>query len=305
MRLRGFTLLELLVALSITVLLAGLLLAGTLNLLQVGQRTQGAATVALEARLVLDQLERDLQSAVRRDDGRAWISGRILAAGEFASHGWNLTAVGVLKPDATSLRPRPAVPLEGGERQISAARFGRSGLWLRFVTADYDGALEATLPAAVSYQVVRRAVSSSAAAPVRYALFREKMSAADTFNLVLPVLFTASAPAALNQPDNGDVIASNVVDFGVWIATRDSIGAETLIYPVADTDAEFATTGVGAVIWAMVRVLTEEGAARIDAIERGMVLAPTDLATDDWWWQEVEAHSRVFVRRIELKGAPQ
>jgi prepilin-type N-terminal cleavage/methylation domain-containing protein len=300
MRIRGFTLLELLVAVAITLLLAGLLLTATTNLLQAWRRGQGDATVTVEAKLVLDQLERDLQAAISRSDGKTWLDGRILEGGQFANNGWILTAAGVLKPETESLRPLPPSQ-DNAPANIAEARFGRSGLWLRFVTSDYDSST-GTLPAVVSYQVVRRRLATSLESPVRYALFRSKLSAAQTFVELGSQILTASAPAGLNAPSTADVIATNAIDFGVWIFARTSNGEESVAYPTTNSSTSISVSPSRMVVHAMVRILTEEGASAIDAIESGRVSPPAGSSPGEWWWEVAEANSRVFVRRIEVKG---
>ena len=53
----------------------------------------------------------------------------------------------------------------------------------------------------------------------------------------------------------------------------------------------------------MVRILSEEGATLVEAIETGRVPRPPTSSSDaDWWWDVVEAHSAVFIRRVEIKG---
>jgi prepilin-type N-terminal cleavage/methylation domain-containing protein len=302
MRVRGFTLLELLVAVAITLLLAGLLLTATTNLLQAWRRGQGDATITVEAKLVLDQLERDLQAAISRSDGKTWLDGRILEGSQFANNGWILTAAGVLKPETESLRPLPPSQ-NNAPANIAEARFGRSGQWLRFVSSDYDSST-GTLPAAVSYQVVRRRIAASTEATVRYALFRSKLSAAQTFVELGSKIFTDSAPAGLIAPSTADVIATNAIDFGIWIYSRDSTGLETAVYPTSNSSASVSVVPARAVIYAMVRILTEEGASVVDAIESGRVAPPAGRSSGEWWWEVAEANSRVYVRRIELKVTP-
>lgn len=301
MRCRAFTLLELLVAVAITLLLAGLLLTATTNLLQGWRRSQGDAATAMAANLVLDQIERDLQAAVFRPNGNVWLDGRMLDSGQLASHGWDLTADGVLKPDAESVRLLPE-PRDGAPSRISDARFGRSGLWLRFVTSDRDGSA-GTTPAAVGYQIVRRNVGSTALPSYRYGLFRTRMSAADTFNFALGQGMTDDTPAALIRPSLSDLIASNAIDFGLWLSTRNAAGVEEPVYPGSSPGQGVTAGAARGVVWVMVRVLTEEGANRIEALERGRSSTPPDRPSAAWWWEQAEAHSRVFIRRIELKGA--
>jgi hypothetical protein len=55
----------------------------------------------------------------------------------------------------------------------------------------------------------------------------------------------------------------------------------------------------------LVRILSEEGATLIEAVEAGRLARPATYATDaEWWWGLVEAHSAVFVRRVEIKVTP-
>jgi hypothetical protein len=59
------------------------------------------------------------------------------------------------------------------------------------------------------------------------------------------------------------------------------------------------------VVDVMIRVLTEDGARRLDALEAGagrLGLRPAQYPTDaEWWWGLVEANSEVFTRRIVLR----
>jgi hypothetical protein len=53
----------------------------------------------------------------------------------------------------------------------------------------------------------------------------------------------------------------------------------------------------------MLRILTEEGATLLEAIETGRVPRPPAYGTDaEWWWGVVEANSRVFTRRVAIRG---
>lgn len=301
MRQRGFTLLELLVAAAITLVLAGLLLGTTINVLQAWRKSQGDAAAAAAATLVLDQLERDLQGAVFRGNGIILLDGRTVGAGELASHGWDLTGEGVQKPESESVRLLPE-SRDGAPSRISDARFGRSGLWLRFVTSEREGSSNSS-PVAVGYQVVRRNLGSVTAPAYRYGLYRTRMNSADTFNFVLGTGMTDDAPAGLIRPGLGDLIATHAVDFGLWLSNRTVEGVEQPVFP-GSSPGEGVSTGISrAVAWVMVRILTEEGATLVEAIERGRVAPPAGRSPGEWWWEQVEAHSRVFVRRIELKGA--
>jgi hypothetical protein len=56
----------------------------------------------------------------------------------------------------------------------------------------------------------------------------------------------------------------------------------------------------------MIRILTEQGAALLAEMENGTGhnIRPAEYTTDaEWWWAVVETNSRVYTRRVEVKGA--
>ncbi len=323
----GFTLLELLVAATIAVGLAGLMLAvvsGTLNL---WHRTQAGFSTASQAKLVLDMIERDLQAAVFRRDGDIWLAVDVInSPSTLVSHGWLISAAG--KPATTeSQRLLPNVG-EGATPLLGNARFGLSGAWLRFITSNMESG--GSLPIAVSYQVVRRPVSGSVSAsnPAdrRYSLFRSAISAENTFACgnnvtVLEYGSFTSTPAAprdqatLTNPNGSDALATNIVDFGIWLYIRDSSGGLRRIFPSGSSDTSHSARETGIisddtrfpeVADVMVRILSDNGAAVLAEIENGggHLTRPVAHASDaEWWWAVAEANSQVFIRRVEMKGA--
>jgi prepilin-type N-terminal cleavage/methylation domain-containing protein len=324
----GFTLLELLVAVAITLVIAGLMLAVTAQVLDLWRRTQGAHLQAATARQVFDLLERDLAAALHRSDANRWLAVDILdAPGALANHGW--LATGAMKPAAGgSLRPLPE-PDANGVSRLREARFGLSGAWLRFVTTNVESG--GSLPAVVAYQVVRRPVTGDPVAanpaPVRYSLYRSAVSQAETMaqgydvtaaaygsasNTPSSALSTAyRQPRNVTNPSHANLLATNVVDFGCWLHVPDAAGGLVRIYPGATGDLTHHAVGQSAandsrfptVVDVLVRVLSEEGAALVEAMERGRVERPPQHASDAaWWWAVVEANSTVFIRRIEIRG---
>jgi len=325
----GFTLLELLVAVLITLVLAGLMLTVTTSVLNIWRRSQAAHTQAVTAKQVLDLVERDLQSALYRRDSNRWLAADIIdnAAG-LTNHGW-LTGPGLMKPaNGGSLRPLP-LPDASGANKLSDARFALSGLWLRFVATNVESG--GSLPTVIAYQVVRRPVTGNPLAtnpaPVRYSLTRSAVGNDDTFANGYDV--TASAYGSTNNtpssamstvyrsarnvtnPSHANVLASNVVDFGCWLYVREPTGALARIYPAATGDLSHQAVGNSSatnsrfpeVADVMVRILSEEGASLVEAIETGRVARPPAYVTDaEWWWGVVEANSAVFIRRVEIKG---
>ncbi len=323
----GFTLLELLVAVIITLVLAGLMLAVVTNTLNLWHRTQDNFSTSIQARLTLDMVERDLQAAVFRKDGRTWLAVDVINnAGSLTTHGW-LVPTKLIKP-ATADGQRLVPATTGDTPLIGDARFGLSGAWLRFITTNVES--EGSLPIAVSYQIARRPLSgpivATNQADVRYTLFRAAVSTDNTFatgNDVTTGYGNGSvAPAAsrnqatLTNPNSGDALATNVVDFGVWLYVRDAVtGGLRRIFPADNSDLIHAAQDTGAAADAnrfpevadvMVRIVTEQGATLLAEIESGSgrVMRPANYATDaEWWWAVVEANSRVCTRRVEVKGA--
>lgn len=320
---RGFTLLEVLVAATLTVLLAGLVLAVTVSLLSAWRRAQGGFSSASGAELVLDMVERDLQATYRRPDGRLWLAIDLIDdPALLASHGW-VTTGARLKPGlATGFQPWPE-PEDDGAVRMESACFGRSGVWLRCLAGTTESSAETIAPRAIAYQVARRPISGPLSAdnpaPVRYTLYRSAVNAQATFatghDLAAAGYQSAGtappaqrSPASITNPALADALLSQVVDFGVWLHRRDSSGAWLRLYPSAAFDATHAGRGDAAsmpdIADVMIRVLSEEGAQMIENIETGRVIRPAQFASDaEWWWSVAKAHSRVFIRRVALSGA--
>lgn len=326
----GFTLLELLVAVTITLVLAGLMLRVTGSLLNLWRRSQADHTQAIAAQQVFDLLEQDFHSARYRRDANHWLAADIIdTPAGLANHGW-LTGPGLMKPpNGGSLLPLPQ-PDANGSRLPANARFGLSGIWLRLVATNVESG--GSLPAVISYQIARRPVTGDAVtanpAPVRYSLYRAAISNAETLASGYDVTSgnyasTSNTPSSAGStlyriarnvmnPSHANLLASNVVDFGCWLYVRNPDGSLLRVYPLTDTDSSHQTVGNNAALDSlypevadvMVRILTEEGASMLEAIETNRVASrPPAYATDaEWWWAVVEANSRVFVRRIAIKG---
>jgi prepilin-type N-terminal cleavage/methylation domain-containing protein len=324
----GFTLLEFLVALTITLVIAGLMLSVTLSTLGLWGRQLAGHAQAASAKQVLDLLERDWQTALHRRDPAHWLAADILdTSAALASHGW-LRGTGPMKPaGGDSLSPLPPADATGG-RKITDARFGLSGIWLRFVITNVESG--GSLPSVVAYQIARRPVMGDPVAgnpaPIRYNLYRSVVGNAETLANGYDVLASAYGSTSntptnalssayrqsrnITNPSHANLLASNVVDFGCWFYVRTVNGELQLIYPETAGDLSHQAIGESVtsnsrfpeVVDVMVRVLSEEGAAQVEAMERGLLGRPAEYATDAaWWWDMVGKHSAVFTRRIEVK----
>jgi len=325
----AFTLLELMVSVAISLLLAVLMISLVHGTLILWQRTQQDLTTTAQAKLVLDMVERDLQAAIFRADGGTWLALDIVSdSAGLTTHGWLLAPTRMKPGTAVSLCPLPRAA-DGSPPVIADARFGLSGVWLRFITSNVE--TDGSLPVAVSYQLVRRPVSgpvnATTPAAARYTLFRAAVSASNTFAIGNNVTATGYRSASVNpsvsrsaptltNPSSTDALATNVVDFGLWLYLRaPGAGGRQRIFPADGDDITHAACEVGSASEGnrfpdaadvMVRILTESGASVLAEMEsgRGTMVRPSQYSTDaDWWWAIVEAHSRVYTRRIAMNEA--
>ena len=193
-KLRGFTVLELIVAVSVTAVLSGMLLLISRQVLE----TQSVSSAELErnqiAHFVLDQIQEDLQCALYRNDGNVWMAMSLLNQSDNSGSWIEPKKSSFAKPPLNSLRiiesDWPSDDLQDaeidslGQGPFAKSRFGLAGTWLRFFTqspeldpqAKGDGAARA-----VSYQIIRYGITGSSNSRKRYHLFRSDVSAKNTF----------------------------------------------------------------------------------------------------------------------------
>lgn len=305
----GFTLIELLVALGVTALLVSMMLTIVVNVMGGWNRSSGSLSSGNQARMILDIMGRDIQSAIMKRNGDVWFAATIQANG--VGDAWSNSS----KPTTVRLPSIPAVgdPLPSLEDEYT---FGQAGVWLRFIASipGTNTGTDLSAPRAVSYQIKRRSVSG-ASAEQGYMLYRSEVSSADTFNNGYNLYNNVYYNGLLKDPGATDVIANNVVDFGIRCLKRNAAGQLVLIFPDSvdgSPTASFAATsdtakvGQGAaeaapvrdfpsVVEIYVRILTEEGAQLAANLEANVITTPT-------WDDIVSQHSRVYTRRIEIKG---
>ena len=71
---KGFTVLELIVAVAVTAVLTGMLLLISTQVLETQSRTNAELERNQVAHFVLDQIQEDLQCALYRNDGNVWMA---------------------------------------------------------------------------------------------------------------------------------------------------------------------------------------------------------------------------------------
>ncbi len=342
---RAASLVELLLALTITGVLATGILALVGEALHRFALVSGRIAVESAAALVFRQIESDLQTAVLRSDGGVWFAatrqvevqtGRGDAAVSDAD--WS---AGV-KPALGSLNIAGDL--------ASALRFGQAGLWWRFfaqIPDTGDRLSNVSAPRAISYQIVRRRLIASATtpsgtrAPMTYILYRgtarpagpdwsdSDSSFAVGYDLFAPQYARPDA-ARIDNVGNvrsprrfEQVLATDVVDFGVRVWVADSGGQERIAFPAlgtrgfaatrhdgregrpaampVDERAEIAAAalplayGMPVRVDVVLRMLTPDGARGLRRLE---ALPAADVERQ--WWPFVERESRVFVRAFRL-----
>jgi type II secretory pathway pseudopilin PulG len=333
----GFTLVEVLVAVGITAAIAAFMVSIVSNVSGFWGRTSGRLSAEAQARFILDQVTVDLQSALYRDDGNTWLAASIPAGTNNTGGLWTTTG-----STAAGLKPaNSAGSLQGiAVGNLSDARFGIAGLWLRFFTVKRGTnatLTTASAPVAVAYQIVRRATSGNEArsSDRRYLLHRSQVrptnaSTARTgtlesgFDIVAtaygPARNTAQTedPAEIRYPTINSVIGENVIDFGVRLYVRDASTATglRLVFPATNTTLTYAaksppsvpdaTDPFPDVVDVMVRVLTDEGARVLAGYEASpqRITAPQGVTAQAYWWQLALANSQVYTRRIVVNAKP-
>ena len=136
LRKQGFTLLELIVAVTVTALLSGMLLTISSQVLNTQTKTSGHLETNLIAQAVMDQIQEDLQCALYRNDGNVWMAMTILET-EDNSGSWQ--PADQKKPEGDSLRIFPVdsedsetidsteIPDHLGQVTFEQSRFGVGG----------------------------------------------------------------------------------------------------------------------------------------------------------------------------------
>ena len=250
----GFTILELLVAVSVTALLAAMLLNITSQVVTTQSQASGDLETNQVAQFILDRIQEDLQCAISRNDGNVWMAAKILTS-EDNSGSW-VRANSVAKPEDESKRVffddwsdvawpddnkgKEDKELAEANQQGSLieSRFGIGGTWLRFFTQAPELDPKVTNKGgirAIAYQVVRYGLTGATTSRPRYQLFRSDVSTENTFAANFNLHPTdgfynsqsndnfRSARIIENPISNGSQnesptsfsLASNIIDFGI------------------------------------------------------------------------------------------
>ena len=268
----GFTLVELIVATGITLLLATLLLSITAGIMSAWNRSRGDLTTSNQAKLALDQIAADLQSAIIHADGEVWLAATVQpdqsgtgdAGASIAD--WNASGGGQMKPgwsnpgtlgSSLDVTIDSSIPAEA--RPLEAFRFGMAGVWLRFFSAEPDAndtIQNVSSPRAIAYQILRykpsdsssdrfyglyrssvRPTGSSSTFSVGYELFANGDGAKTEYNIGSA---TDGDAGCIRRPNKSSLVANHVIDFGVRIWIRNPSGDLVVGFPTGDANLGFA-----------------------------------------------------------------
>lgn len=239
----GFTLLELLVAVSVTALLAVMLLNITTQVVTSQTEASGDLETNQAAQFILDRVQEDLQCAVYRNDGNVWLAATILR--DDANSGvWENGKR--TKPNSLSIRlttedweDATEDPIAQANKQWSLidSRFGVGGTWLRFFSQAPEMDPDAKNTGgvrAIGYQIVRYGLTGSETSKPRYQLFRSDVDTKETFEAGYDLHpanggYRSNAKGGARAPQNilnpifDDMrgpstdfsLAANVIDFGI------------------------------------------------------------------------------------------
>jgi hypothetical protein len=304
----GFTLVELLLAATLTALLAALVLATAAGVMSHWSRTAGRLSARADARLGLDQIAQDLQSAVFRADGNVWLAASVLPDTSLSGQ-WRVAAAAAQGKPGNS----HSGTLNLAASALDAARFGVAGVWLRFFTTKADtnaSAADLSAPVAVAYQIIRQNVTSSATSEQRYMLFRAEVRRTKTaggapgtfeagYNLdpaatpataYMAPIATAGDPGNLCRPPLGSALVDNVIDFGVRFYVREG-GGLRVIFPAAPASRGGVPAG-GALT-----------AAAPPSIETQHLALSTSRAANDYYRHAFPEAADVMIRVLDDEGA--
>ena len=261
--------LELLVAVSVTALLAAMLFTITSQVVKTQTQSSGDLETNQVAQFILDRIQEDLQCAIMRNDGNKWFVATILGedAPDSSNDPWSENLEVNSKPVETSLRVSTThweqqgigvsdVDKENEQGPLTESRFGKRGVWLRFFTqapeVDPD-AQNSGAARAVSYQIIRHGlITDSKDAQPRYQLFRSDVSVENTLEAGydLNPLFEVGEEfgmSALSQTGirQTTLIKNPLVDIGGYLPTTFSMAANIIDFGIRAYTIRQRSDGTG------------------------------------------------------------
>lgn len=282
---RGFTLIEVMVATVVMVILVGLVIQITSQVLNVWNRSSGRLSANAEARIAMELLTQDIETAVLRNNGQQWF--RVEA---------------------------PKDPKVTSEKEVVSNQ--TVSLKLFSPALDRDASKPGDI-CAIGYRLALQKSYTGATREV-YALYRNIVDPDVTFNDVMDV-GADSEQASLESgtywnddaiTDVANYLAGNIVEFKVLVYLDDGsdgepVNAELTTGELKKTDdgGDYAYGGTGGVttpinyVDVILKVVSDEGLE--------ILTLPTLSGTGfDTEVDVLRAHGETFTRRIYLPARP-
>jgi type II secretory pathway pseudopilin PulG len=290
---RAFTLIEIMVATVIMIVLVGLVIQITSEVLKVWTRSSGKLSANAEARIAMDMITQDLETAVFRNNGQQWlrIEAPIDPGGDYTSQ---TVALKLFSPALDRDQSSPG--------DICAIAYR-----LKF-QASYDGGQEKV-----------------------FALYRYIEDPTTTFNGLMgpsslnPDIQKVLTGGPADQWDEANVtleqnyLVSNIVEFKVFIYEDDGSavslvpvngnadGEVARLYAFGGTDATKTNGSQQKLLYAdvVLTVVSDEGLELLRLLEEGRAgTGYEDDGADTAEIQVVREHGEVFIRRVNFMAHP-
>ena len=202
----AFTLIEIMVASVIMVILTGLVIQITSEVLKVWNRSSGKLSANAEVRIALDFLTQDLETAVLRNNGKQWL--------------------------------RVEAPIDPGGPYTDQT----VALKLFSPALDRDQSVSGDI-CAVGYQLDYGPAYEGAEDNV-YALYRKIVNPEVTFNSVMgssdallqDSLVDGQWDSIVDKPERANYLAGNILEFKVFLCTDAGTGADNFVNADDKTD---------------------------------------------------------------------
>jgi type II secretory pathway pseudopilin PulG len=274
----AFTLIEIMVATVIMIILVGLVIQITSEVLKVWNRSSGKLSANAEARIAMDLLTQDLETAVFRNNGQQWL--RVESASDVGS------------------------PIAG------------ETVALKLFAPALDRSEDTGDICAIAYKLAYGKAYDGTNAPKTYALYRAIEEPSTTFDDLMgsesdddsPQLALTSdfwADSNIIDPDN--FLAGNVVDFKIYVYGTDDDGNEELLNAASvggDITSNYIFGGTGDseedILYAdiILTIVSDEGLELLELDSTD--LSSTGSAVED----VVRLHGEVFTRRVNFMAQP-
>ncbi len=284
----AFTLIEIMVATAVMVILVGLVIQITNEVLKVWNRSTGKLSANSEARLAMEFLTQDLETAVFRDNGMEWlrVEGPVDAGDDYADQ---TVALNLFAPALD----RPKKDSAGND-----------------IPGDICG---------IAYRLAYKEAFAGSDTKV-YALYRNIVDAKTTFNNLMgsgnQETLTSGEWAAGTVTDESNYLVTNIVDFKILVYYNDGSSSTPDIktynggksgdaweitgsYIYGGTNASLLNDSQVKPLYAdiMLTMITDEGLEILQNLETGRSGTGYDEAED-----VVREHGQKFIRRVQFAG---